>query len=164
VTITKGYDHAAISCVRDVTLALVATLLRGAGRTFIRVGCPRWVKNATLTARRSLPVFPYEPTSAAAAAMSQRCQEETHAPQQSTGPTRARICTGPQFNGLFGSFAPSSPQRALFSGAASPTQPTHLGPGRSLSPAFISVCLLCVIQGFCHYEIINQSCFSHPMV
>ena len=39
-----------------------------------------WVQNATLTARRSLAVFPY--ASAAAVGMSQRCHEETHAPQQ----------------------------------------------------------------------------------
>src|ERR1700676_195147 len=44
--------------------------------------CRIWVKIATLTARRSLPVFPYEQTSAAPVGMSQRCQEETHAPQQ----------------------------------------------------------------------------------
>jgi hypothetical protein len=35
------------------------------------------VKSATLTVRRSLPVSPYEQTSAAAFGMSQRCQKET---------------------------------------------------------------------------------------
>jgi hypothetical protein len=43
---------------------------------------PQWVKSATLTARRSLPVFPYEQTSAAPVGMSQRCQFRPHAPQQ----------------------------------------------------------------------------------
>jgi len=32
-----------------------------------------WVKSATLAARPSLPIFPYEQTSAALAGMSQKC-------------------------------------------------------------------------------------------
>jgi hypothetical protein len=36
-----------------------------------------WVIRATLTARRSLPIFHYEQTSAVSVGMSQRCQERT---------------------------------------------------------------------------------------
>jgi hypothetical protein len=35
-----------------------------------------------LTARRSLPVYPYQQTFIGCVGMSQTCQQETHAPQQ----------------------------------------------------------------------------------
>jgi len=45
---------------------------------------PLRVKRVTLTARRSLPVFPCEQTSAVSVGMSQRCHKQTNALQQKT--------------------------------------------------------------------------------
>jgi hypothetical protein len=41
-----------------------------------------WVKSDGLAVGRSLPVYPYQQTFSDADGMSQRCHEETHAPQQ----------------------------------------------------------------------------------
>ena len=44
--------------------------------------CLRWVNRVTLTARRSLPIFPRKWTSSGPVGMSQTCHNRTHAPQQ----------------------------------------------------------------------------------
>jgi hypothetical protein len=46
------------------------------------VGCPRWFKSAVLTLGLPLPVYSDERTSAEPVGMSQRCQRQTHALQQ----------------------------------------------------------------------------------
>jgi hypothetical protein len=45
-------------------------------------GCPSWVKRVTLSVRRPLPVFSNKRTISEPVGMSQKCQQETHAPQQ----------------------------------------------------------------------------------
>src|SRR2546430_2465188 len=45
--------------------------------------CPRWVNRVVLTDGRSLPVFLDKQTFSESVGMSQKCQQETRAPQQS---------------------------------------------------------------------------------
>jgi hypothetical protein len=50
-----------------------------------------WVNRVTLTACRSLPIFPDKQACAGSVGMSQTSQQETHAPQQKWIVTREQI-------------------------------------------------------------------------
>ena len=66
-----------VDAVGVVTLAMMGIVTAIAKRTYregFQQRLPFWIKSATLTARRSLSIFPYEQTSAAPVGMSERCQ------------------------------------------------------------------------------------------
>ena len=80
------------------------------GSTGTAVGCPLRINRLTLTARRSLPVFPRKRTSSEQAVMSQRCQTRTSRPLHSIT-SSARASSVLASLGKKGDYLPDKPMR-----------------------------------------------------
>jgi hypothetical protein len=77
------------------------------------VAGPLWVNRVILVVGRLLPVLPWKRTLSGSVAMSEKCQIQTHAPQQKGGSIRSLI--GARVRGLIRATPPSEGPQSIAS-------------------------------------------------